>query len=256
MSKLLFLGTGADDWDITDKANGFFRRKSAALLNDDLMIDCGPYVFDYAEDSGDAQLYTKVTDVLITHPHDDHYNRESILRLAENQKIRLACDSIVRKDVGEHENIEYVSLLPYQVNKIGAYEVIPVFANHQMICDALGRAYHYIIRTQDGKSVFYGLDGAWFLCPSWEEMLKHKYDVMVLDCTVGDFHDWRIFEHNTIPMLRDMVEEIKANDLLTENGCIIASHLAKTLHKPHEETKECLAEFGMLTAFDGMEIGF
>lgn len=256
MSKLLFLGTGAADWEVADKASGFFRRNSAALLNDDLMLDCGEYVFDFAEDLGKPQLYANVDTVLITHPHSDHFNRESILRLAQNRRIRLACDGIVRKAVGEHENIEYVSLTPHEVNKLGEYEVIPVFANHQMICDGEGRAYHYIIKTRDGKSVFYGLDGAWFLCPSWAEMIKHKYDVMVLDCTVGDFHDWRVFEHNTIPMLRDMVEEIKAKGLVAEGGCIVASHLAKTLHKPHEQTKACLAEFGMLTAFDGMEIQF
>lgn len=34
MAELLFLGTGAADWDINAKT-GFFRRNSAALLNTD-----------------------------------------------------------------------------------------------------------------------------------------------------------------------------------------------------------------------------
>ena len=256
MNKLVFLGKGSADWELADKENGFFRRNSAALINDDLMIDCGEYIFDFAQETGNDKLYANVSDILITHPHSDHFNRNTVLHIAQNRKIRVACDGIARKEIGEHDNIEYISLVPYQANKMGEYEVVPVFANHQMICSEQGRAYHYIIKTQDNKCIFYGLDGAWFLCPSWEEMLKHKYDVMVLDCTVGDFHDWRVFEHNTIPMLRHMVEEIKAKELVKESGCIIASHLAKTMHNPHDETKVCLAEFGMLTAFDGMEIEF
>ena len=60
-----------------------------------------------------------------------------------------------------------------------------------------------------GTELQKGLDGAWFLRPSWAEMLTHKFDLMVFDCTVGDSDDWRLFEHNTIPMLRKMIAEIK-----------------------------------------------
>ena len=44
-------------------------------------------------------------------------------------------------------------------------------------------------------------------------------------------------------------------NMVAENGVIVASHLARTLHKPHEETKEILQKAGMLTAYDGMLIG-
>lgn len=263
MDTILFLGTGAADWAMEHKETySYFRRNSAALINEDLMLDCGRHIFDFAESIGNEALYDNVTDILITHSHSDHFNRDSILRLSEKQrnlkehghKIRLACDPATRKCVGEHPNIEFISLSPYRKKKVGCYYVTPVLANHDVITTRSTKAYHYIIKTPEGREIFYGTDGAWFLRPSWAEMLKHKYDAMIFDCTVGDSDDWRLFEHNTIPMLRKMVAEIREKTLLKENGKLIATHMARTLHKSHEDTAAVLQEINMLAAYDGMKV--
>jgi len=255
MNELLFLGTGAADWDVNDKTN-FFRRNSAALLNNELMLDCGPHIFDYLNDCNNPELFDKVKYILITHDHDDHLYAESIAKIAEKQKILLCGAESIYDFVGDHENIEYLFFEPLKTYTVGNYEIIPLLANHDVIIGGKSRAFHYIIKAPDGRKLFYGLDGAWFLRPSWEEMLKHTFDISVLDCTVGDSHDWRIFEHNTIPMLRVMTKEMREQNMIAPNGKIIASHLARTLHLPHEETEKILAEFGMKTAFDGIEIEF
>ena len=255
MDQLLFLGTGAADWKMEHKqTRADFRRYSAALLNDDLLIDCGPHIFDFAESCGKPDLYQNVRDVLITHGHSDHFCAESVLKLAEKQKIRLFCDKNTMNKVGAHENITFATLSPYKRRRVWRYLVTPLLANHDEVLTRTKKAYHYIIKTPAGKEIFYGLDGAWFLRPSWKEMLLHTYDVMVLDCTVGDSDDWRLFEHNTIPMLRKMTAEIKAKNLLREGGKLVASHMARTLHGTHEETAAVLEKFDMLAACDGMKI--
>ena len=253
MSDLLFLGTGAADWNIADKKD-FFRRNSATLLNNELMLDCGSHIFDFAESTGNVNLYDNVTDILITHNHYDHFSKDSVLSIAQKQKIRVGCCGHIADIIGEHQNIEYVIFTPLTTAKMGKYTVTSVLANHDIVIDGTNCALHYIIETPDGKKLFYGLDGAWFLRPSWQEMKKHVFDAMIFDCTVGDSHDWRIFEHNTIPMLRTMVKEIVDIKMIKENGKLIASHLARTLHVSHEETSAILSEINMITAFDGMEI--
>lgn len=253
--RLLFLGTGAADWKMEHKeAYPDFRRNSAALVNDDLLIDCGAHIFDFAQSCARPDLYDRVTDVLITHGHSDHFRAESVLRLAEKQKIRLICDRDTRKKVGEHENITFLHLSPCKRRKIGGYNVTPLLANHMEVTTQTKKAYHYIIKTPAGKEIFYGLDGAWLLRPSWQEMLKHRFDLMIFDCTVGDRDDWRLFEHNTIPMLRKMVAEIREKDLVKENGYLVASHMARTLHVSHEYTARVLAEMGMIAAYDGLQL--
>lgn len=255
MSELLFLGTGAADWHIEDKGE-FFRRNSAALVNGNLMLDCGSHIFDFARSINNKELYNNVTDIIITHNHRDHFCKESVTELSRSKKIRLCGDGRVKKAVGENSNIDFVLLEPFKEVRIGEYKVIPLLANHDIVVGEEGCAFHYIIETADEKKIFYGLDGAWFLRPSWEEMKKHKFDVMVFDCTVGDSDDWRLFEHNTIPMLRTMIKEIKAKELVCDNGMLIASHLARTLHLSHEETESILNKIDMITAYDGLKISF
>lgn len=255
MAELLFLGTGAADWNINARS-GFFRRNSAALLNGELMMDCGSHIFDFAEKEGCPDLFEKVTDILITHCHDDHFSPNSVRQIAKDHKIRLGCCGWVKDAVGEHENIEYTILSPLTKASFGKYEVLPLFANHDVVVCGNRAAYHYIVTAPDGKKLFYGLDGAWFLRPSWNEMKNHKFDLMVFDCTVGDMDDWRLFEHNTIPMLRKMIPEILASGMLAESGKLVASHMAQTLHQSHEHTAEILKQLNMITAFDGLKLPF
>lgn len=253
MNELLFLGTGAADWNIKDRS-GFFRRNSAALLNGEILIDCGPHIRDYVE--AEPHVPDGVTDVLITHDHSDHFHPETLLQLAEKRKLRVACDGEARMRLGAQKNITFISVMPFEPFRLGRYKVTPVLANHDVVQRGNRQACHYIIRTPNRKTVFYGLDGAWFLRPSWAEMQAHKFDVMVLDCTVGDKEDWRMFEHNTIPMLRQMTHEIREKEMLTKNGVLIASHFARTLHGSHEETAKLLRPLHMQAAYDGMRILF
>ena len=55
-------------------------------------------------------------------------------------------------------------------------------------------------------------------------------------------------------MIRKMVDEINAKELMKEGGKLIASHMARTLHKSHEDTAEILEKINMITAFDGMKV--
>lgn len=83
--KLLFIGTGADDWKWEERCEGqFVRRKTAALIDDDLMIDFSPGVEQY---KSDCELdLSKVKNILITHTHRDHYNAGLLTDFCENSQ--------------------------------------------------------------------------------------------------------------------------------------------------------------------------
>ena len=255
MSGILFLGTGAADWEIENR-NGFFRRNSAALLNSELMLDCGEHIFDFADCAGNKNLYDSVTDIVITHNHYDHFNKESVLRLAEKQKIRIGARKEITDIIGVHPNIEHISFDPLKAIKMGRYEIIPLLANHDIITECPSSAFNYIIKTPDNKTLFYGLDGAWFLKPSWQELRKHKFDAMVFDCTIGEMYASNQFEHNSIPMLKIILGVLKQYEIVSKDSLLIASHLARTLHVSHKETVEILNKLDMITAYDGMQLTF
>ena len=254
MSEMIFLGTGAADWNLAMKNEGFFRRNSSCLIDKKLLIDPGAHIFSFSEDFNMPDLFDELTDIIVTHFHSDHINKESVLRLAENRSLRVGCDKRTMEHIGEHPNITYTLFKPYIEYNVGDMIVTPLLANHDIVADGENFAFNYYIETKDGKSIFYGLDSAWILRPTWEYLKKKKFDAFVFDCTVGDKDDWRLFEHNTIPMIRKMVEEINAKELMKEGGKLIASHIARTLHKSHEDTAEILEKINMITAFDGMKV--
>ncbi len=112
MSELLFLGTGAADWDINAK-DCFVRRFSAALLNGEMLIDCNPHIFHFRDSIKNEALFDKVTDIIITHNHSDHFSVDAVKGIAEKQKVRIGCDGKIASLIGTHKNIEFNIFKPY-----------------------------------------------------------------------------------------------------------------------------------------------
>lgn len=253
MDRLEFIGTGAADWSIENKG-AFFRRNSAALLNGDVLLDCGPHIRDYEECTGESK-YGSVSIVAVTHAHADHFNLDTLRYLSSGRQLLVTGDDTVKKAVTGIPGIGFIDTPLFKETVIAGYTFVAVPSNHAP--DMYGfSSRHYIIGTPSGGKMFYGLDGAWFENTAWHEMCRHKFDLMVLDCTVGDSDDWRLFEHNTIPMLRIMTKGIDDKGILNPNGHIYASHFARTLHASPDETKEILSAFGVRMAYDGLTVGF
>ena len=87
--ELLFLGTGAADWSPKHKGGKLYRRLSSALVNDDLLIDPGPCIYDLAEEIGRPDLFKNVRNVILTHSHSDHFNAETLLRVTRESNHRV-----------------------------------------------------------------------------------------------------------------------------------------------------------------------
>ena len=111
---------------------------------------------------------------------------------------------------------------------------------------------HFLIESE-GKSIFYGCDGAWLLNKTYYHLHKRHLDVAVFDCTTGDYEgEWRIGEHNGIPMLRVMLPSLKSVEAITDKTKVYFSHLAPSLHKSHDETEKIAHTLGAFVAYDGL----
>ncbi len=220
--KITFLGTGAADWSPKKPETGEHRWLSSALINDDLLIDPGPCVLD-AIQKFEIEI-KKIKYVIVTHRHSDHFNEET---------LKTLCGL----------GAEFVEFSAGDEKKVGQYTVNAVEANHPTCVPTV----HYII--DDGeKRIFYGLDGAWLLMPEVDAIKEKHVDLAVLDATIGDRPgDYRIFEHNNLKMVVEMKETLsKYVDRF------VISHMARTLHDPHDVLTAQMEKEGILTAFDGM----
>jgi len=246
---ILFLGTGAADGMNAEFPDDFYnknlRRCASALINGHILLDCGPHTLSSLAICGiDIK---NITDIVVTHLHKDHLDLSAVNKIAKtNDSLKLYC----REDaVFETEpECEICRMTPFLEYSIGELSVTGVPANHTQ------HPQHLSIE-QNGKRVFYGLDGAWFLGETVEYLKNKKYNTFVFDATVGDYvGDYRMGEHNSVPMIRLMCESMKTLDIISENTLIVLSHIAMCLHKTHEETCATVIADGFTVAFDGMKI--
>ena len=252
-----FLDTCACDFspklenEFKDSFDKDARRASAVLLNGKYLIDSGPHILDSLRISG-ANV-DEITDIFVTHVHDDHFDIQKVKELAKDRKkpIRIW----LREDtcLPPIENTEYIKMTPYtKYEAENGLFVTGVNANH----DETAFPQHLIIE-KDEKKIFYGCDGGWLLSKTYNFLRKADFDLMVLDCTMGDYiGDYRIFEHNSISTLRQMLPTLRNEKIITEKTKVVFSHIAPSLHKPHNELVDIARELFADVAYDGkiMEI--
>ncbi|HSH04564.1 MAG TPA: MBL fold metallo-hydrolase, partial [Anaerolineae bacterium] len=180
------------------------RRRTAALVNDDLLLDLGPDIMTASHSHGVS--LGKVGYCLLTHPHADHMDLSHLqsrspgfgtvgaplLHLYASAETLTRADRTFRRDlagfglldgIAEAElNMRVHELRPSERVMIGEYEVIPLRANH---APGLG-AFLYAIR-REGKAIFYGTDTAALFDEVWAAFKRFElvFDLVVLDQTYG-----------------------------------------------------------------------
>lgn len=263
--ELLFLGTGAADWNISNRREGeFFRRFSSLLVDGTLLIDPGPHIFDFAECAGDDHLFDNVRSVAITHSHADHVNAESLGRLARiaaeggRDRLTVYCDAAVMAMLIDRgvtaDAVKYVTLSPFsECMTAQGYKIIPCRSNHGVYLD--GECTLNFIIEKDGRSFFYGLDSGWIMYDTWQAIKKARPHAVIFECTLGNCPgDDRMFGHTGIPMLKIMIETMCAQHGPADDAAYYTSHMARTLHGTHKALARQLRPLGIIPAYDGMKI--
>ena len=248
----LFLGTGAADWQ-KPEPSGEFRAFSSMLAFNKILFDCPahvPLTLEKQKVSLNAIDY-----IFISHSHRDHFDVEAIKcilasRPIETRALVYSCTAVV--EILQNAGIEACGVEPFLVFNTGEFNVVPLTANHSVTGIKDEIPLHYLVSLKT-YSWLYALDGAWLPYASWEVLRGCKLDALIIDATIGDGHegDYRIFEHNSLPMIRIMVETMQKTDVLKPNAPVILTHLARTLH-PDQKTLEQSLELPFIAAYDGM----
>ncbi|MBQ8291123.1 MAG: MBL fold metallo-hydrolase [Clostridia bacterium] len=252
---LTFLGTGAADFSLAQleacksRFDKNTRRTSCAIFNGKYMIDCGTFALDSLQIANVA--LADITDLFVTHTHSDHFVPKNVETIAKAKDAPLRI--WVREDatLPEIENTQVFRMKDravYEVN--GELRVTGLASNHGEEC-----APQFLLFEKEAKKFLYATDGAWFLNTTYYYLHKANLDLLVLDCTSGDYEgEWRMAEHNDIRMIRCMLPCLKTWEMINENTQVYLTHLARTLHRSHEETAEIVKPLGAQVAYDGLRI--
>lgn len=261
--KLLFLGTGAAGLGRvpeSEVAEGG-RRCTSVLIDDTVLVDVSLQSFDYLVKLGKDP--SAITDILLSHAHFDHFNREALMQFvsAAKSKLRFWCHKGAVGHLGlTDEDMRAIDLRTVDI--CDAWEtadlrVTALPANH-LVGDLKSAEVplHYIFE-KGGKRVFYGCDGGWYTAVEWEYLLQNaiKLDAVIMDATVGeDAGNFRIGTHNNIAMIKLLTLALRQNGLLSDNAFLIATHFSRSCYPANCSHKEIFEPLGMIAAEDGVEM--
>jgi phosphoribosyl 1,2-cyclic phosphate phosphodiesterase len=275
--RLRFLGTGAaeaypvlfcacDDCE-TARARGgkSIRRRSALMVDDDLMIDFGP---DIGEATRAMRLpLHRLEHLLLTHAHGDHlslanfdYHRPRWTKVPVPTLHVYGSDASLEpirhmKWTVEEMGLELHPVMPGQVFAAGRYQVTALPARH---AEELQPLFYAVER--DARAFLYATDTGIFLDDAWTILDRlaatgTRFDAAIVEGTMG-FKDLPPTSgHLNVPRCAEHHQQIRARGL-TRPGCLhLATHFSPGAGThPHEETAEFLAPYGVEPAYDGLEI--
>jgi phosphoribosyl 1,2-cyclic phosphate phosphodiesterase len=247
------------------------RKRSAALINDDLLIDLGPDIMVASQMHGCP--LDNVQYCLQTHPHADHLDlshllsrspaygvvgapvlnfyasRETLERAAETFERDLADYRLWSPEAEALLNFKIHQIQPLESLTVGRYSVMAFPANH---APGMG-AMLYAIETE-GRSVFYGTDTAALFERTWQAFRRYemRFDVVILDHTYGP--DQPGSDHLSAHQLVEQADRMRAEGVLGPHSRVFATHIAHEGNPVHPDLAAFAIVHGYEVAFDGLAL--
>ncbi|MDQ4084653.1 MAG: MBL fold metallo-hydrolase, partial [Actinomycetota bacterium] len=258
--RVTLLGTGsADGWPNpfcgcasceTARARGELRGQTSALVDDVLLLDCGPQTPWQAERAG--QRLTDLAAVLVTHAHPDHFDpafllyrgwvSDRALRVLGPPAVVEACADWL----GPHPSVALVSLGPGDVVDVEGYRVRALAAAHA----APGGALLYDVTAPDGDRLLYATDtgplGADDVAAIGDGT---PYSVVLLEETFGD-HTSHGTDHLDLGTFPRVLADLRRAGAVDECTDVVAVHLSHH-NPPTAELRRRLGMFGGRVLPDG-----
>ena len=262
---VLLLGTGAaDGWpnpfcaceSCTDAARrGEIRGQTAALIDDVLMLDCGPEAPRAAVRFG--RTLAGVRHILLTHAHTDHLGPQALLfrswvdagHVLEVVGPADAVDTC-RQWAGPDDQVRFVPVRAGDALTVGGYAVRVLPARHHVFRD--GDAVLYDVTGPDGSRILWACDTG-PLPDGWFDAVRGaRFDAVFLEETFGDRSELGQGHHG-LPEFRDTVAALRRCDAVTDATDVVAVHLGHH-NPPITALRERLREYGARPGIDGEEV--
>lgn len=264
--EIVLLGTGAaDGWpnpfcacaSCDDAARrDEIRGQTAALIDDVLLLECGPEAPRAALRHG--RNLTGVRHILLTHAHVDHLGPQALLFRAWAEAGftvdvvgPAAAIDACRPWVGPGDPVRFVPVAAGDVLSVGGYRVRVLGARHQVFDD--GDAVLYDVTGPTGDRILWACDTG-PLPESWfGEVHGAAFGAVFLEETFGDRADLGD-DHHTLAAFADTVAALRACGAVGDGTDVIAVHLGHH-NPPIAQVHSRLAECGARAGYDGEVVG-
>lgn len=244
------------------------RNAPAVLINDDLLIDCGPDVINSARQLGVSLASLQA--LVITHRHSDHLDpwffrsRRSVknteLPLLTVYGPRDALDSVFdfyartfgwNRPMLEQETRTIWHPVESGSRKlIGRYRLQFFPATHG---DAMLQA--VLVGVRDAQAgYFHCYDSGPLTEEAWTLLGDQRFDAAAIDATIGRQSDFSSAEHMTATQAIETAHRLREMGILAPEGYALATHFVHQDAGSHEDKAAFYAPQGMTPAYDGLQL--
>ncbi len=250
-------------WELGGKN---IRTRSQALVNEDLLLDFPPDTFLHMLHGG--LKLDPVTDVLITHAHEDHFYIEDLanrqpgyIPVRAPHVLNLYGNNRVREIYEECARIPYNRDLPsvvamheiqeYQPVQVGRYTVYPMLADH----NTAEKCYIYAIADDEGKMLLYAHDTGYLREDVWAFIKEQgfRFDLVSLDCNHGKEEASR--NHMGMDCCSRVKERLIAEGFTKPETKFIVNHFSHNCrYLNHDEIVEAASKYGFDVSYDGKSV--
>ena len=243
------------------------RFRSGALVNDNVLMDFSPDL--YAAKLRFQLDLGNVRNILLTHAHMDHFNREDIgmyitpyahmehpgrLTLYGSrftEKVwREFTDTMLLREARASEFIDFRVVAPFETFAIGDLRVTALLAVH-----SCPESLFYLLE-QDGAAFLYANDTGRFPQETWDYLTTHVHaplDVVSLDSTMG--HQNSTYTgHMSLAQNIETRERMLAVGIADAHTRFICHHFSHNGMVLYDETTEEMKPHGFEISYDGMVI--
>lgn len=239
------------------------RTRSQAVIDDVLVMDYPCDTYDHMIRFGLNMC--NVGNVLLTHSHSDHFCPEEIilrrpdvatglegkLHIHGNATNQGAYEMAIKNERRRYHSFkdyqEYHILQPFQSYHIGAYEVTPLKANHDIHEECL----LYLI--SDGThTIFYANDSGMFPEETWKALEGRHVDAVGFDCTMLKLE--RVFNHMNLDDAEETRKRLYDMGCADENTKFVLTHFSHNGGMTHQELEEYGEAHNFLIAYDGFTL--
>lgn len=257
--EILLLGTGsADGWpnpfcrcDSCRSAAGAIRGQTAALVDDVLLLDCGPEAPRAAMRFG--RSLAGVRHILFTHGHPDHVGPAALLMrhwTGAGEPLDVvgppsALDQC-RHWVGPKDPVRFVTVQSGDRIRLGDYHLRVLAAAHG--ADIGGDAVLYDLESVDGR-IFWATDTGPLPDETHAAVAGAGYHAVFLEETFGNYTEHGT-EHHDLPAFAATLTGLRGSGAVTPSTDVVAVHLSH--HNPPEpELTAVLSDSGARPGRDG-----